>query len=474
MTLIKYGGKEFDAEVFQNMIDAGLVGAKHDTSSATPSAQALNGPFPGNNAIYGPFSGAGVRPGMIGTLARVNSIVRALPFRKSVNYNELIEIMTGVTEGSGNNSTSACATAPKAGDLKVMRRVANFGIVHEGTKVDDVTQAGMRRDYADIDRTLWNTASAENPMLPQAPGIDGDGLVSSRLRSSFYTLGVDIERNYSRALWDGVAGTEDNTWRGIARQHDGISALVKTGYADSVTGLASPAVDSAIFSHNQLVTAASSVFVNNLVNLIYSLIQRAQSLQIGDVRWVLGMRSDLFREVAKQVAADMPTWTNAGTSTAPMNMDAVMTYNNFVAMFNNNYLTIEGQNIGVVLDDSIPRETLANNTYKSDIYMLPISGLGQPLTYIQYFDMGNPQAEELANGFGIDGESRVINGGLYRVFKRVTKGCVEYDVFARLRLIMEAPFLAGRLDDVWYASSIKGNDPIPGMSYYKNGGVTYR
>lgn len=479
MQPIKIGGKEYTLDEIRVLEKAGVlnVGAKHDTSSTTPSAQALNGPFPGNAAQWGVFSGAGVRPGSFSTLARVESLLRFVPFVRSVNYNELIEIMTGVTEGSGNNSTSSCGTAPKAGDFKVMRQSSNFGIIHEGTKVDDITQAGMRRDYADVDRELYNLSAGDMPLLPQVPGIDGVNVASSRLRASMFTLGVDIERNAGRVVWSGSAGTEDNTYRGVARQWAGIESLVKTGYTDSVTGIVAPAADSVVRSFNALITgndANSRNFVTGLTDLVYSLVARAEDLQIPGMVWALSMRRDLFREAAKQIAADLPTYTSAGSSTAPMNRDANMVQQNFVDMFNNNYLTVDGQNIRVVVDNTIPRETLANNRYKSDIFMLPLSGLGRPLMYAQYFDMGNPVAEELANAFGIEGESRVINNGLYRVFRRVTKGCVEFDVFARLRMILEAPFLAGRLDDVWYDSYIQDRQAVPGFSGYANGGVTYR
>lgn len=476
---IQIGGKDYTPEELSVLEKAGVlsIGAKHDTSSATPSAQALNGPFPGNSAQFGVFSGAGVRPGSFSALARVESLLRVLPFYRSLNYNELIEIMTGVTEGSGNNATGSCATAPKAGDFKVMRQNSTFGIIHEGTKVDDITQAGMRRDYADVDREIYNLAAGDMPLLPQVPGIDGMGAATSRLRASMFTLGIDIERNASRAAWSGSAGTEDNTYRGIARQWAGIENLVKTGYTDSVSGIVAPAADSMVKSFNALITgndANSRNFVTGLVDLVYSLIARAEELQIPGVQWALVMRRDLFREVAKQVAADLPNYTSSGTTSSPMMRNAESIQMAFVDMFNGNYLPVDGARVPVITDNSIPRETLANNYYKSDIFMLPLTGLGRPLLYAQYFDMGNPVAEELATGFGIEGDSRVINNGLYRVFKRVTKGCVEYDVFARLRVILEAPFLAGRLDDVWYYSYIQDRQAIPGFSGYANGGLTYR
>lgn len=476
---ININGVEYTPEELEVLNKAGVlnIGEKHDVSSTTPSAQALHGPFPGNNAQFGVFSGAGVRPGMWGTLARNESIARFIPMLRSANYNENIEMFTGVTEGSGNNATSACADAPKAGSLKVMRQVSNFGIIHEGTKVDDVTQAGMRKDYADVDRELYNAAATVNPFLPQVPGIDGNGVVASRLRSSLFTLGVDLERNVSRVHYVGVGGTENHTYRGVARQWNGLDSLIKTGYTDSVTGVAVPAADSVVDSYNAAITGTDATgrdFVTALHDTVYSLVARAEDLQIPGTQWAIVMRRDLFREAAKQFAANLPVFTTAGTATAPNNRDGMDMYNMFNGMFNGAYLTIDGQNVPVILDNAIARETLGNNYYKSDIYIVPLTALGRPTLYIQYFDMGNPDAEELANGFGLNAQSAVLNGGLYRVFKRETKGCIEYDVFARVRMILDTPFLAARLDDVFYYSYTKQRDSIPGMSYYANGGLTYR
>jgi hypothetical protein len=42
-----------------------------------------------------------------------------------------------------------------------------------------------------------------------------------------------------------------------------------------------------------------------------------------------------------------------------------------------------------------------------------------------------------------------------------------------MRLILEAPFLAGRLDDVWYTYLPKSRSAMPGASLYANGGLSY-
>jgi hypothetical protein len=106
------------------------------------------------------------------------------------------------------------------------------------------------------------------------------------------------------------------------------------------------------------------------------------------------------------------------------------------------------------------------------MYFLPLSWSGIPLTYFQYFDMGNSYANEFASFLTDD--TRVINGGLYRVAKRTTGFCLEYLFGAKVRLILETPFLAGRLDDTQYTYFAKTRDAFPGASLYQDGGVTFR
>jgi hypothetical protein len=43
-----------------------------------------------------------------------------------------------------------------------------------------------------------------------------------------------------------------------------------------------------------------------------------------------------------------------------------------------------------------------------------------------------------------------------------------------MRLILEATFLAGRIDDVWYGFYEPARNALPGASLYADGGVTMR
>lgn len=478
---ITIDGKAYTPEELAALAKAGALttGRKNDVTSTTPTGVAPYGPLPGDNTVFGPFSGGGVRPDMYSAVPQEPTIGDVVPMFPTDIFNELLEITTGVTGASGSNQTSSGTVGARAGLLKVARQVYTFGIIHMATKIYDRTQVGMRRNRASVNRNLYNLMGNSNRWLPQVPGINGDGVVASTLRQELFALGTNLNNAIAPVHFAGTAGTEDDTYLGVARQWAGLDNLIKTGYTDSATGLAAPALDSDVRSFNAAITgtdANGQDFVGALTALVYGM-QELDRKTVGSatVNRALVMRFDLFREVAKQFAYAYNLTSGPGTAVAPMNREASEAQRMFVEMLNNKYLLVDGMRIPVLCDDNITRETLGNNYYKSDIYYPAMSMNGRPLLYAEYFDMGNADATQFANAFGIaDADEAVLNNGLYMVFKRKTGGILEYDFFARPRLILDAPNLSGRLDDVFYNSYYRQTDATPGMSYYRDGGVTYR
>lgn len=478
--LIKIKGQEYNEAELAVLAKAGVlnIGEKHDTSATTPTAQALHGPFPGDNTQFGVFTAAGVRPGMFNATTRVESIGRYIPMMRSEFYNEIIEIMTGVTANPGTNQTNSCVVGPKPGDLKVCQQTYSFGIIHASTRIDDLTQIGMKKNRADIPREFYNQAAFVNPWLPQVPGIDGLSTSTSRLRAAMYTLGVGLERAISPVHFVGVAGTENNTYVGVARQWSGLDGLIKTGYTDAITNLACARADSTVVSFNALVSGTDANgrdVVETFSDTVFGLEDLGANLGMGDVQYALVMRPDLFRALTEVWACTYATYRcTDGDAGSPVNRDGMSIQQFRTDMFNNRYLLIDGVRWPVILDNTIARDVLGNNYYKSDIYIVALSWAGQPLLYAQYFPMDNAEALEYAGAFGGTDETSVINNGLYRVFRRNTGGCIEFDLFSRVRLILDAPFLSGRIDDIWYRSYYKQVDPIPGTSWHEDGGTSYR
>lgn len=479
MAQIRIGGKSFDAETIQDMVDAGLLGtgAKHDTSSTTPNAVPLHGPLPGNNSQFGVFSSAGVRPGYYNATPRVRSIGQYIPMYKSDYLNELIDVATGVTVGSGTNQTSACVVGPKPGSLKAARITATFGIIHESTKIFDITQAGMRKNRADVNRDAYNSARAQNAWLPDVVFDDAQRL-SSVMRAEFYALGIELERNVSQVHFLGVSGTENNTYLGVARQWNGLDRLIRTGWTDADTGLAVPMLDAAVTSFNTNVDGGTDTFgrtvIAAVIDTYYGQMDFMRKIGITPV-YALVMRPDLFRALAAVWSCSYATTRCISTSAgSPVIRDAEMQRRLYEDLLQGLYLPMEGDNVPVILDDSIPQDNLGLNLFKSDIYGVALTGNGRPVLYGEYFDMANPEAMEIQNFMTGGANTTTYNNGMYRAFRRETGGCIEFDFYARPRLITDAPFMHFRIDDLAYRADYRQTPALPGYSGYRNGGSTYR
>lgn len=477
---IRIGNKEFSPEAVQDMIDAGLLGAgaKHDVSSTTPTATPLVGPFPGNNNQYGPLGATGyqARPGLWNATARVRSFANLIPLFASRFKDQVLDVATGVTAGSGNNVTGACAVGPKPGQLKAARITIPFGIFHLSTKIADLTQAGSLRHYGDEgERQFFNNAASSNPWLPQVPGIDGSDGYSSLLRTEMLAFGTEAERNIGQVNVVGVSGTEDNTYRGVARQWNGLDRLIRTGWTD-IDGSAAPALDAEIQNFGANIDGGSDTnsrtIVGALIDTYYG--QRDFLRRLGiSADFVLVMRPDLFRALAAVWSCLFQTTRCTTSQNGALQLSGEAIYQQYLAMMNGMYLPMEGENVPVVVDDTIPRLTLGNNYYKSKVYGVALRGNGRPVVYGEYFPMNNPEAVELEQ-FVAPGVSTTVNNGLYRVSKFQTGACVEFDFYAKLRLITDAPFMHFSLDNVFYRSAYDQRDALPGQSHYVNGGATHR
>lgn len=479
MVALRINNQEFDVETAQKMIDAGLIGTgqKHDTSSTTPNVAPPHGVFPGNNNMYGLFSSPGVRPDIWDATPRVRSFGSRIPMYPTDVYQELIEVATGVTAGSGNNVTDACTVGPKPGQLKKAKIASTFGIIHISTKIFDITQAGLRRSRADEDRRVNNRAMVNNSWLPMIPGMDGTDYVNRVMATEMHSLGIELERNVSQVHFVGVQGTENNTYRGVARQWNGLDRLIRNDWTDFDSGLAIAALAAHVVSFNAAADGGTDSVGRNivaaLIDTYYGQVDFLNRLGISPEIGLV-MRPELFRALAAVWSCAYNTTrclsSNAGQ---PLVRDAVSVRAEYEAILNGLYLPMEGTNVPVILDDSIARETLGNGYYKSDIYGVMFSGNGVPTLYGEYFDMNNPDAQAIQNFGSFGSNTTTINDGLYRVFKRETGGCIEYDFFARPRLITTTPFAHFRVDDVFHRADYRITDAQPGLSGYRNGGLTY-
>jgi hypothetical protein len=473
---IEIGGKSFTAEELETLAKAGVlsVGAKNDPASTTATGNPLHGTNQaGLGNVYGTFSAPGVRPEMFSALARARSFLRLASLEGSSVDNERIEVLTGQTADAGTNATGFCGNPPSVGNLKVAQQLYTWGDYYVKTELNALAQTGSLKDRADQSRRILNAGQIDNPFIPDLAMRLTD--TQSALQHEFYKLGVSMERQSELVAVRGSAGTKNSAYPGWFTQFSGLDAQIAQGKTDVLTGVTAPALDSAVISFNAAITGAGAngySIVENITAMVRGLQDRAASVGIG-AQHAIVMRKDLFYALVDIFACEYATYMCDGATNSPNNRDGMVIQNMRVDMLNGRYLLVSGQQIPVVFSDGIAQENTANNTYKSDIYVVAYQADGVPLLRLQYFDMGNSYINEFANAFGLD-DVAILNNGLFIVGKRSTGLCIEYHVQARMRLILDAPFLSGRIDDAIYTLIDPIKDAMPGTSFYANGGITRR
>lgn len=444
------------------------IGEKHDPASTAST-------WPGPHGTNGLFADGTVRPRMFSAIPGVvDEIVNSLPLVPSNKDNEIVEILTGITATEGTPAADICSEGPGAGRLKVMRQTVAWGEMKVDTEVERLNNQGRRRDYADLDRQVVNLMVENNPYIPDFVTKN----INTRLGKKAIELGLGVTLGYSRTDFVGVQGASSSAayLNQFISQYDGWERKVKTGYTDSVSGVAAPDADSVIIPHNAAIASNGTngvSFVENVVDAYYSVVNIADEVGMGDVTFEIWMNRKTFRAVAYQWACAYYTaMCGVGTAGLPIVQEATAITQIREEMLRNKILMIDGVPVQVRVSDGIPATGIANQQYNSDIYIMPRYWRGEPLVYRQYFPLNNAEAQEFIQN---SPEARIINGGLYAVGRRTTNGfCTKWEFYSKSRLMLEAPFLAARINDVQFTYRAQDRDVFVGDSNYKNGGQSGR
>lgn len=455
------------AEVHKEMMV--LTGQKHDPSTTVSN-------WVGAHGAGGLFSDGAVRPDMYSAIARPRGLSQMIPLVGSRMNNEVYEILTGQTVTEGTRAADICSEGPMAGKLKVCRQVIPFGEMKIDTSVERLTRFGRRIDYSDLDRNVLNLDGVGNPLLPQI--LDSNN-VNSDTGKMLYEAYLAIERSYALMDINGVNGNTSNAadYNLWISQFNGLAREIRTGRVDSVSSVACPAADSIVITHNAPIASNGTngqTFVANVVNLVRSAMQRANDVGMGDFDFALAMHPSAAWAVYDVWACNYYTDRCTGAAGNEVTRDAVSITNFRDGMRRGQYLLVDGMQIPVVFTHGLQWEGVSNGVFNTDILLIPLRWSGRPLLYRHFFPLNNADATAWLNAQP-NPPVRIINNGLYAVGMRTTNGfCSKIEIISQTRLILDTPFLAGRLNDVQVGYQVSGFDPYPGMSNYVNGGQSSR
>lgn len=452
---------------------------KDASSGTTPTNQPPFGPYADGSA-YGAFSLPGVRPDTFSAFSRPRSIASQFGVQPSLNANEKIRIMTGVTDGSGNNPADFCGTAPTAGQLK--RCVQNYiwGKMYWKSQVVNVMEIGEYADYADqaISVNILNQRAQQNPFVPNMMSmLDLSNRSGITLNNELFNIGVQMERSFEPVFIRGnetLANTA--TTRGFIKEFKGLERQITTGKADLDTGVACPAADSQVLTWGTGIdqTVSGRTIVQFLRDTLFGLIEMGRQVGMEGIQYGIVMPFRLFQQLTyvwscqywtyacSNASASNPNFTN-GQDIRALQLD----------MQNNYYLLIDGNRIPVFPSDGI-RETQASSTIitADDIFFLPLTWEGRRLLNIQFKNLSSADVTEFAN-FGPAPRYLPVNNGMFLLWANHTNACMEIALGAKFRLIQDAPFLAAQLNTFQYSFQAPYRSPFPGdTAWHKDGGAT--
>jgi hypothetical protein len=450
---------------------------KNDPASTTITASPPYAPFPGNEAQFGMFTQAGVRPQRWSTVPTPHSLASILGAGEpSIYWQELLEVMTGVTADSGTNATGWCGNPPTVGQGKVCEQVYKWGKSYVKTDLNALPDVGQFKDRSVLPAEILNPpVDRRNPFVPDL-FYQWDG-GPRQLQYELWRIGKSLEKS-----WELVAITGDDTQASASTEHgwitefDGLDGQIKTGYTDNPTGLACPAMDSIVKSFNAEIDetdANGDNIVQAVTDVVWAAKDRASEFGMPGALHAIVMRKEQFRALTEVWACNYATYRCSGSASLPVNQDANETNRLRLEMMRGQYLLVDNEQVPVVFSEGVTREGVGANHFKADMYVVPVSWEGLRLLRLEYFPMDNAELREFASF--VDDDIVTLNNGLFIAGVRSTGLCKEYHFGAKMRLILETPFLAGRIDDVRFTFRADIRNAMPGDTYnYADGGVTKR
>lgn len=434
----------------------------------------------GYNAL---FNQPGVEPGVISTYIGPMGIedwleARGL-VRKSMYLNPVYQILTGQTASTGSEPTTPCSEeVPMPGDLKVCNQTWPFGEMTMKTRPIRIDNAGElinRSEPLDL-RLLNNPFAAANQIVPAG----STNFFRNKLAKEVVELTNDFKRRYAELIYTGSPVNTAASAGGYL-EYNGLERIVTTGYTDTFTHQACAAADSVVENFGgAIIQNNAGSYVRKMIDTYRARKYLAEQLKIS-VEFVFVMRYQHFLSATQVWPCSYETYQcyNASPSAAGaviISSDGSDQNKMRQDMRSGKFLLIDDERVPVVLDNVLPELNIGSGNFQSDAYLLPARSpqLGGDLLWMEYFDYnGQDGMRSIINQMGPQDEYRVSTDGRFAIhFLSGVSFCKQVEIRTRKRLILRAPFLAAKIEDVRYSVYSSERNWEPGTSFFVDGGLT--
>jgi len=454
-------------QAFSGFSQADLAAAAKDISG-TPNAPNLFGP-------RGLFSVYGLDNVVINASLVPRGIDALLPVTSSNELTPLYGFITGFDADVGaSEPDGVCDDAPGA-IMEVCRQTAVFGRYTRGSHEMEVNKLmQVLNNHLTTDLQLLGNPLGQHTLLPVQTTNPG-GLLSRVIQLELITVGQSLQQLLSRQLWSGNPANNSNG--GGYMEFPGLGLLVNTGKVDAISGVRCEALDPDVkdFAYNS-VDSTDVDIVRYLTAIARWVSHVADRTGLSPVTWAFAMRPQLFSELVEIWPCRYLTnrcANSAGTNVAVINDMTNVTF--MENMRKGQYLTIDGVNWPVVLDDGITEENSATTgelepgEFASDIYLLPLKVTGgRPVLYWEHLNYDKAYAD---TSWMQGREFWPTDGGRYLWTMQQKNYCFKFQAKIEPRVILRTPQLAGRLRHVKYSPLQHLRDAHWDSPYRLKGGV---
>lgn len=423
--------------------------------------------------LHGPgglLATPGLNKQIMNAMIMPRGLAGRIPITPSIDTNEIFGIMTGLTASTGEMPTAACSSWPVVGQFKLCKQQHPFGQQGAESQVLNIKYAGQIVNRGEFrDNVLLGKPNTGDDRLPGT--INWTRALQIESEKKLGELFLGYYRDYAPYLYTG----NPQTTAGSAgfMQYRGLNLLINTGKRDAVSGVLCPAADSIVIDLNGTsINASGGTVYAILANVMNNLERLSEQLSL-DVTWAIVGRYGLWQQLTSIWPCIYATAGCPGTIVRTGSLEEQTNFRD--KLRNTRRLPIEGKDYEFVVDDAITETIAAGGvvgTYQSDLYIVPLTANGQPMLFWEYFPMVE-QAIAAANQLAPGGYFSTLDNGRF-LFSRLTPThtCVQVEIIERPRLILMAPFLAARIQNLRYTYSIHERDWNTDSPYFADGGGT--
>ncbi len=383
-----------------------------------------------------------------------------------------VDAWTSIGE-SGAEQTAVCGDCISP-TLQACAQLYCFGRFCRQTQELQFDKLGIHGNAAVPVKTLFGALTNADGTVEFPQGAEISDAFMLQTRSAGYLLRL----KNSTMLWNGnVANGNGSAYQ----EYKGFENLINTGKNDVYTEIGCDGLDSFLLDYNNNAIASDGTFAITdwFRRMVLEFQRRAggAGLDWASANMFIVMSPNMWDGVAKRYACqgiDLCNLTNNDNNR--MNASNEGTQARYEEFLSRMALPIYGRWYPVVLDSQITETAGQANGICSDIFFITTSINGEEITFGQYQDFNQTYGQtrnELVGLFGSD-DIAITDNGRFAMIRDNSRGCFDVQIYTKPRIVMKAPFLAGRIQNACH--DVLGQ-PLPdvtasGRVYEVGGGRT--